>query len=99
MKENKKLPPEERIEPPDIPRGNGLTRKEAKKKREIIAEGFTSWTRADFENFIACNAAYGRSNVHLIATTVAGKKEDEVQRYYDVFWERYEEIDDYQIYL
>mmetsp|Transcript_2765 Transcript_2765/g.10639 ORF Transcript_2765/g.10639 Transcript_2765/m.10639 type:complete len:1059 (-) Transcript_2765:36-3212(-) len=99
MKENKKLLPGQRMEPPDIPRGNGLSRKENKKKKELIAEGFTSWTQQDFDNFVACNAAYGRDSIDLIVSGVPGKKPDEVRRYYDTFWSRYTELENYETFM
>lgn len=99
IKENKKLNEDDQIEPPEIPKGTGLSRKESKRKREIMSEGFPNWTFQDFELFIQCSATYGRDNIESIKYGIPGKKPDEVVRYYETFWEKYTEIDDYQNFI
>lgn len=55
-------------------------------------QGFSNWSRRDFNTFIRACEKYGRDDVKSIATEVEGKTEEDVERYAKVFKERYKEL-------
>lgn len=72
-----------------------LTAEEEKEKAQLAGEGFSNWTKREFQAFIRGCELYGREEYDLIhyrelSTT---KKLEEVEEYGKVFWERYRELD------
>ncbi len=57
-------------------------------------QGFTTWTKRDFNQFIKANEKYGRDDIENIAKEVEGKTPEEVMEYSAVFWERCHELQD-----
>ncbi len=57
-------------------------------------QGFTSWTKRDFSQFIRLHEKYGRDEIDAISKEVEGKTPDEVKEYSSVFWERCQELQD-----
>lgn len=55
-------------------------------------QGFSSWSRRDFNTFIRACEKYGRNDIKSIASEMEGKTEEEVERYAKVFKERYKEL-------
>ncbi|KAJ0979740.1 hypothetical protein J5N97_015214 [Dioscorea zingiberensis] len=80
-------------EPEDL--GDPLTAEEQEEKEKLLEEGFSTWTRRDFNTFIRACEKYGRNDINSIASEMEGKTEEEVQRYAKVFKERYKELSDY----
>ncbi|KAF9619465.1 hypothetical protein IFM89_007040 [Coptis chinensis] len=80
-------------EPEDV--GEPLTEEEQQEKEQLLEEGFSSWTRRDFNTFIRACEKYGRNDIKNIASEMEGKTEEEVERYAKVFKERYKELNDY----
>ncbi|GFZ14038.1 chromatin remodeling factor17 [Actinidia rufa] len=74
--------------------GDPLTAEEQEEKERLLDEGFSTWSRRDFNTFIRACEKYGRSDVKSIASEMEGKSE-EVERYAKVFKERYKELNDY----
>jgi len=72
-----------------------LTEEEQEEKEQLLEEGFSTWTRRDFNTFIRACEKYGRDDIKSIASEMDGKTEEEVQRYAEVFKERYTELNDY----
>ncbi|GMH29294.1 hypothetical protein Nepgr_031137 [Nepenthes gracilis] len=72
-----------------------LTSEEQEEKERLLEEGFSTWTRRDFNTFIRACEKYGRNDVKSIAAEMEGKTEEEVERYAKVFKERYKELNDY----
>ncbi|KAJ6911784.1 ISWI chromatin-remodeling complex ATPase CHR11 isoform X1 [Populus alba x Populus x berolinensis] len=72
-----------------------LTSEELEEKERLLEEGFSSWSRRDFNTFIRACEKYGRNDLKSIATELEGKTEEEVERYAKVFKERYKELNDY----
>ncbi|VAH14535.1 unnamed protein product [Triticum turgidum subsp. durum] len=72
-----------------------LTEEEQEEKEQLLEEGFSTWTRRDFNTFIRACEKYGRDDIKSIASEMEGKTEEEVQRYAEVFKERYTELNDY----
>ncbi|XP_031497207.1 ISWI chromatin-remodeling complex ATPase CHR11-like [Nymphaea colorata] len=75
--------------------GEPLTGEEQEEKEQLLAEGFSTWTRRDFNTFIRACEKYGRNDIKNIASEMEGKAEEEVERYAKVFKERYKELNDY----
>ncbi|KAF5752224.1 putative chromatin-remodeling complex ATPase chain-like [Tripterygium wilfordii] len=75
--------------------GDPLTAEELEEKESLLEEGFSSWSRRDFNTFIRACEKYGRNDIKSIATEMEGKTEEEVERYAKVFKERYKELNDY----
>jgi SWI/SNF-related matrix-associated actin-dependent regulator of chromatin subfamily A member 5 len=71
-----------------------LTEEEISEKENLLQEGFTTWTRRDFNQFIKANEKYGRDDMDSIQKEVEGKTPDEVIEYANVFWERCHELTD-----
>ncbi|KAH7856313.1 hypothetical protein Vadar_025023 [Vaccinium darrowii] len=80
-------------EPEDL--GDPLTAEEQEEKEQLLEEGFSTWSRRDFNTFIRACEKYGRNDVKGIASEMEGKSEEEVERYAKVFKERYKELNDY----
>ncbi|KAI9684453.1 MAG: hypothetical protein M1829_002263 [Trizodia sp. TS-e1964] len=76
-----------------------LTEKEQAEKARLVDQGFATWNRRDFQQFINGAAKHGRNNYADIATEVDSKSEKEVKEYAKVFWSRYTEIADYARYV
>ncbi|PIA61608.1 hypothetical protein AQUCO_00300848v1 [Aquilegia coerulea] len=75
--------------------GEPLTKKETDERAQLLNEGFSTWTRRDFNAFLRACEKYGRNDIQSIAFEVEGKSEEEVERYAKVFKERYKELNDY----
>lgn len=58
---------------------------------ELISQGFSSWTKGDFQRFCRAAELYG-SDLHSITESMENKSYEEVSRYYNVFLKRYKEI-------
>jgi len=71
-----------------------LSEDEIAEKEDLLQQGFTNWTRRDFNQFIKANEKYGRNDLDNIAKEVEGKTPEEVEAYADVFWERYQDLTD-----
>lgn len=61
---------------------------------DFFIQGFTNWTKRDFNQFIKANEKYGRDDIENIAKDVEGKTPEEVIEYSTVFWERCHELQD-----
>ncbi|KAL5065360.1 hypothetical protein RYX36_027097, partial [Vicia faba] len=75
--------------------GEPLTAEESEEKEQLLEQGFSSWSRKDFNTFIRACEKYGRNDITSIASEMEGKTEEEVERYAEVFKERYKELNDY----
>lgn len=58
----------------------------------VNVQGFSSWSRRDFNTFIRACEKYGRNDIKGIASEMEGKTEEEVERYAKIFKERYREL-------
>ncbi|KAL0457361.1 UNVERIFIED_CONTAM: putative chromatin-remodeling complex ATPase chain [Sesamum latifolium] len=79
-------------EPEDV--GDPLTAEEQEEKEQLLEEGFSTWSRRDFNTFIRACEKYGRNDIRGIASEMEGKTEEEVERYAKVFKERYKELNE-----
>ncbi|KAK1317268.1 putative chromatin-remodeling complex ATPase chain [Acorus calamus] len=80
-------------EPEEV--GDPLTPEEREEKEQLLEEGFSTWTRRDFNTFIRACEKYGRNDIKSIASEMEGKTEEEVERYAKIFRERYRELNEY----
>uniref|UniRef100_A0A6Q2XNK6 SWI/SNF related, matrix associated, actin dependent regulator of chromatin, subfamily a, member 1 n=1 Tax=Esox lucius TaxID=8010 RepID=A0A6Q2XNK6_ESOLU len=71
-----------------------LSPEETEEKEKLLTQGFTSWNKRDFNQFIKANEKYGRDDIDNIAREVEGKSPEEVIEYSAVFWERCNELQD-----
>ncbi|KAK6617714.1 hypothetical protein RUM43_013942 [Polyplax serrata] len=71
-----------------------LTDEEVVEKEKLLTQGFTTWTKRDFNQFIKANEKYGRDDIENIAKDVEGKTPEEVMEYSAVFWDRCHELQD-----
>ncbi|CAG9826669.1 unnamed protein product [Diabrotica balteata] len=71
-----------------------LTEEEQQEKENLLTQGFTNWSKRDFNQFIKANEKYGRDDIENIAKDVEGKTPEEVMEYSAVFWERCHELQD-----
>lgn len=67
---------------------------ELTEKEKLLTQGFTNWTKRDFNQFIKANEKYGRDDIDNISKDVEGKTPDEVRQYNRVFWDRCHELQD-----
>ncbi|XP_047319359.1 ISWI chromatin-remodeling complex ATPase CHR11-like [Impatiens glandulifera] len=75
--------------------GDPLTAEEQDEKETILEEGFATWSKRDFNSFIRACEKYGRNDMVNIASEMEGKSVEEVERYAQVFNQRYSELNDY----
>ena len=71
-----------------------LTEDEVEEKDELLQEGFTNWSKRDFNQFIRLHEKYGREDIDAISKEVDGKTPEEVVEYSKVFWDRCQELQD-----
>merc|ERR1712113_1171249 len=71
-----------------------LTEDEQLEKEDLLKEGFSNWSKRDFNQFIRLNEKYGREDVDNISREVEGKTPEEVIEYSKAFWERCGELQD-----
>ncbi|XP_017778534.1 PREDICTED: chromatin-remodeling complex ATPase chain Iswi isoform X2 [Nicrophorus vespilloides] len=77
-----------------IDESDALTEEEAVEKESLLTQGFTNWSKRDFNQFIKANEKFGRDDIENIAKDVEGKTPEEVMEYSVVFWERCHELTD-----
>jgi SWI/SNF-related matrix-associated actin-dependent regulator of chromatin subfamily A member 5 len=87
------------LEQQEIDNAVPLTEEEQVQKASMSEEGFATWNRRDFQQFVNGSAKFGRTDYVGIATEVDSKEPDEIEEYAEVFWRRYTEIQDYTKYL
>ncbi|GFF78254.1 ISWI chromatin-remodeling complex ATPase ISW2 [Aspergillus udagawae] len=87
------------LEQQEIDNAVPLTEEEQAEKARMSEEGFATWNRRDFQQFINGSAKFGRTDYEGIATEVDSKDAAEVEEYAKVFWKRYTEIQDYPKYI
>ncbi|CAH8545043.1 unnamed protein product [Dicrocoelium dendriticum] len=71
-----------------------LNEEEVAEKETLLTQGFTNWSKRDFQQFIKANEKHGRDDLEAISLDVEGKTPEEVKRYARVFWTRCNELQD-----
>merc|ERR1711981_561149 len=77
-----------------IDEADELTEEEQDEKEDLLLQGFTNWSKRDFNQFIRLHEKYGRSEIDSISKEIEGKSPEEVVEYSKVFWERNQELQD-----
>ncbi|KAI1938698.1 chromatin remodeling complex Adenosinetriphosphatase [Ophidiomyces ophidiicola] len=90
---------ERELEQQEIDNAIPLTEEEKIEKEKLSDQGFATWNRRDFQQFINGSAKFGRIDYDGIATEVDSKAPEEIKQYAKVFWKRYTELQDYPKYL
>lgn len=70
-----------------------------KEKEKLQSQGFGNWATKDFRSFCNAMERHGRKAKNAIFRDVSsetGKIEEDVEKYYNVFWKRYKEISDWE---
>lgn len=73
-----------------------ITDEEKAEMDSLLAQGFTEWSRRDFQAFCRACEKHGRDDIEKIAGDVEGKTLKEVKDYSAVFCKRYAEIADHE---
>jgi len=71
-----------------------LSEEEQEEKEDLLTQGFTNWSKRDFNQFIRLHEKYGREDIDAISKEIEGKNPDEVKDYSAIFWERCQELQD-----
>ena len=56
-----------------------LNEEEQAEKEELLKQGFTNWSKRDFNQFIKANERFGRDDIDSISKDVEGKTPEEVR--------------------
>lgn len=73
--ESKKFQKEEQSK---IDNAEPLSEEEMTEKEQLLAQGFTTWNKRDFNQFIKACEKYGRDDMNNICKEVEGKTQAEV---------------------
>eukprot|EP00042_Codosiga_hollandica_P043781 m.421015 g.421015 ORF g.421015 m.421015 type:complete len:1024 (+) comp56643_c0_seq2:174-3245(+) len=79
-----------------IDTAENLTEEEITERDELLKQGFSTWNRRDFSQFIKACEKHGRHALAQISTEVESKSPAEVKEYARVFWERCAEISNHE---
>ena len=90
---------ERALEQQEIDDAVELTDAERAEKEALSEQGFATWNRRDFQQFINGSAKHGRNNYAGIAEEVDGKNEKESKEYAKAFWQHYTDIAEYTKYI
>ena len=77
-------------EPPE------LTEAELGEREELLRQGFSNWTRKDFNAFVRGCELFGRHDLVSVTSEVEGKTEKEVAKYASTFFQRFRELKDWE---
>ncbi len=72
-------------------KGDDLTPEEEQEKQALLSQGFISWTKKDFKQFVQAIEKFGRDDLATISE-YANKSLEDVTAYSKVFWERISEL-------
>ena len=87
--ESKKFQKEEQSK---IDSATPLNEDEASEKEQLLAQGFTSWNKRDFNQFIKACEKYGRDDMNSICKEVEGKTQAEVIILLPSLWQYYQPL-------
>mmetsp|Transcript_10066 Transcript_10066/g.36776 ORF Transcript_10066/g.36776 Transcript_10066/m.36776 type:complete len:1049 (+) Transcript_10066:144-3290(+) len=79
-----------------------LSEEEQAEKEELLQAGFANWNRRDFNAFVRACEKYGRDDIESITAELGliespnPKTEEDVAAYSKVFWDRMQELNDWE---
>lgn len=88
--EHQFFPDKERLEEL-IGKQEKLTAEEEQEKEVLLQQGFSSWTKKDFKQFVQAIEKFGREDLKTIAEYI-NKGLDDVATYSEAFWRRVSEL-------
>ena len=59
-----------------------LTEEEQEEKNELLTQGFTNWSKRDFNQFIRLHEKYGRNDINSISKEIEGKTPEELIHFF-----------------
>jgi len=68
----------QRQEQEKIDTAEPLTEAQLEEREKLLQEGFTNWSKRDFNQFVKACAEYGRDDVDAISKEIDGKTPEEV---------------------
>jgi hypothetical protein len=74
----------------------GLTQEEEEAKDKMLTQGFSNWSRKDFNLLIKACERYGRRDIENITAETEGKTEKEVRAYLKAFKTNYKRINGWE---
>jgi len=77
---------------PDDPQP--LTDEEIKERDLLLSQGFSNWSRRDFNAFTRACERHGRDNLDAICKEIEGKTDEEIRKYAAAFKERGHKLND-----
>ncbi|KAF9041979.1 slide-domain-containing protein [Hymenopellis radicata] len=91
-----KLEEEQRLAQEFIDTAEPLTEEEISQKETYIEEGFSEWSKRDFQQFVKALETYGWDEpIEVYAAEVSDKRYVEVQTYYEVFKRKWKTLTEY----
>ncbi|KAF8917277.1 SNF2 family N-terminal domain-containing protein [Mucidula mucida] len=91
-----KLEEEQRLAQEFIDTAEPLTEEEIAQKEAYIEEGFSEWSKRDFQQFVKALETYGWDEpIEVYAAEVSDKRYVEVQTYYEVFKRKWKTLTEY----
>ena len=82
------------IKPPTQFNKRDLTTKDT-----LLSQGFSSWSKKDFFLFLRLAESYGRDDLESIAVGFPNKTLDDVKKYSETFWKKWQKIENGQKYV
>jgi SWI/SNF-related matrix-associated actin-dependent regulator of chromatin subfamily A member 5 len=71
-----------------------LTEDEIAERDQLLKQGFSNWSKRDFQAFVRACARWGRRDLDNIYKDIDGKTDEEIKSYAKVFWERFSELNE-----
>jgi len=68
-------------------------------KETLLSQGFSTWSKKDFFLFLRLAESYGRDDLESIGLGFPNKTLDEVKRYSEAFWKKWQKIESGQKYV
>lgn len=65
-----------------------FTEEDEEEKQKLLKDGFSNWSKKDFNHFLKCCEKYGRNDHEMILLEMQNKTPEELKEYTEVFWER-----------
>lgn len=82
-----------------IDNAEDFTEEDEAEKQRLIDQAFTNWNKREFFAFINTCTKYGTNNLPMIRKSIDSKTPEEVEAYFNVFWQRYSEIQGFEKYV
>ncbi|CAG7853641.1 SWI/SNF-related matrix-associated actin-dependent regulator of chromatin subfamily A member 5; AltName: Full=Sucrose nonfermenting protein 2 homolog; Short=mSnf2h [Serendipita indica DSM 11827] len=72
-----------------------LSASELDQKNKLMAQGFPTWSKRDYQQFVKGVERVGKHDIEGIAQDIHEKTVEETKAYAEVFWRRWRELEDY----